>query len=159
MSLFVGIGIGFLCMCVSSSSSSMSLISSSDSSGGGSGGGSGSEKMSEKPSKFMIYDNKQCTGKPVYDLIMGKGVNLSDKIVKNDGLENNACCIKTENMEVSGTFSQSNDTTYFKETHLGITGDQRVLPQFILPIGVNLPSGLTTDSCPNVWNFKVRPLK
>jgi hypothetical protein len=93
--------------------------------------------LSKKQASVKIYDTRDCTGDPFHNIYLtpGADVNLSKIEFNNTSLEKNACCIETENMNVTGNFLRSGEIK-----NLNLNGNKTEL--------------LVSGSCPNEWNFE-----
>ena len=101
-------------------------------------------KKSEKPMKFELYDDPNCTGKVIRSIGLGSNINLNTKfeIKSQNGDQQKACCMKTENVKiVMGKAKSDTGVTEFNDTQL--EGEKTT----------NLPG------CPNDYMFSFSPLQ
>jgi len=101
-------------------------------------------KKSEKPMKFELYDKPDCKGKVIRSIGLGSNINLNTKfeIKSQNGDQQKACCMKTENVKiVMGKATSDTGVTEFNRTQL--EGEKTT----------NLPG------CPNDYMFSFSPLQ
>jgi len=71
--------------------------------------------MSTKPAKLVVYPNPDCTGEPFNDITLEEGLPIETDGVIDRSEEPKetaySCCVKTENMNVTGTYFELDDDT------------------------------------------------
>lgn len=108
--------------------------------------------MSTKTAKLLVYPNSDCTGETFTDVTLDEGSPLETVGTTDMSAEPKetvyACCVKTENMNVTGTFFELGETGESIQKDIEITED-----------GDLDLSKVTSDvvQCPYKYKFNWKP--
>lgn len=111
------------------------------------------KELSVSPAKLEMFDNRDCAGDGFMVNFYAPGTDKKQKytLEHTGGGGPRVCCIKTENVSISGTFSSSGGTL-LKETAFSMHGNETKQPKFASTGGGGF--GIE-NTCPDNWNFQV----
>lgn len=111
--------------------------------------------MSTKPAKLAVYPNTDCTGEPFNDITLEEGLPIETDGVFDRSEEPRetvySCCIKTENMNVTGTYFELDDTGEPVQKDIEITEDGTL---DLSKLTTSSDGTSETRNCPYKYNLK-----